>query len=687
MSYIDWTIKSQDINKVHNLASSLGCSEIVARLLINRGLADYESASNFLNLSEQMVHDPFMLNDIQIAVDRILFAIKNNEKICIYGDYDVDGITSVSVLYLYLKHFTDCVEYFIPNRFSEGYGVNDNAIKTVADNGVKLIITVDTGISAFSEVEYASSIGVDVVITDHHECQDDLPNAVAVVNPKRHDSTYPFKKLAGVGVVYKLISALDLSLNANHSEENIDLVAIGTIADIMPLLDENRFIVRKGLEKIQNNANVGLRFLIDKCINTSEVTASNIGYAIAPRINAAGRIENAEVAVKLFVSDNFDDADIIAEHLCKLNVERQKIENSIFEQAIEIIEEHELDKKFNALVLWKEDWHSGVIGVVASRLKEKYNKPVVLFSVNEVAKGSGRSVIPFNLYEAFESCKDILIQYGGHKYAAGVLIENSKLCEFRDRLSSAVTVFNEQTDLSPNIDIECVLEHNALNLRTFRDISLLQPYGKSNEIPLFCVRNVRIVDIFPTANNKHLRIKFGVKDKVLTGFYFGVSPLEFDYRVGDLVDIVCELNKNEYKNISSLQLIIRDMRYVESVIENYNCKRKFCDNSDVILPLMLPTRNDIGIVYRFFVQNYTKGRKRYNLDTLSNMINKDLLVDLNFEKVYFSFGVLLDLGIILGEFIKNEFVLTDIAEGKKFSLYNSAKLLCIYQKAGVKFGD
>lgn len=687
MTYTNWKVKSQDISLVNNLSFSLGCSEIVSKLLINRGLTDIKSASAFLSNSADCLHDPFLLNDMDKATDRIVSAIKKNEKIVVYGDYDVDGITSVSSLYLYLKNFTDNVSYYIPDRFSQGYGVNDIALDKINNSGCDLMITVDTGISAVSEVEYANSLGIDVIITDHHECQDNLPIAFAVINPKRHDSTYPFAKLAGVGVIYKLITALDRTLGCSFADRYIDLVAIGTVADIMPLIDENRYIVKSGLEKLRKEPNLGLKCLIDMCVTSPTVTSGTVGFAIAPRINAAGRMESAEVAVELFITQDVEKANSIASHLCELNTQRQFIENKIYNEAIEIIETEELDKRFNALVLWKEGWHSGIIGIVASKLKEKFNKPVVLFSVDEVSKGSGRSVIPFNLYETFEKNKDILIQYGGHKYAAGVLLENDKLKTFRNNLSDSVGEFLKTSDFSNDIDIECDIPHNMVTCKTASDIALLQPYGKSNEVPVFRVKNVKIVDLYSTSNNKHLRIKFLINNKNITGFYFGKTLKTFDYREGDLVDIICELNENEFKNIKSVQLIIHDMRYGDNIIESMSHKRYLCDKVENIVKSMLPSRNDIGGVYRFLVQGFSNGKRLYNLDTLTNMINNDALKKLNFEKVYFSVKILLELNIITGEIDDNELSVTTVAEGKKFSLSDSEILMCIYNKAGAEFGS
>lgn len=687
MSYINWKIKTQTQSLVNKLSDELTCGSIVSRLLINRGITDKISAMQFLEPTEDVVHDPFLLNDMNLAVNRILKAVENKEKICIYGDYDVDGITSVSVLYLYLKNFTDDIFYYIPDRFSQGYGINNTALEQIAKHKCSLVITVDTGISAINEVKFAKTLGMDVVVTDHHECQSELTAAVAVVNPKRSDSTYPFTMLAGVGVVYKLITAIDSVSGHTFHENYIDLVAIGTIADIMPLLDENRYIVKRGIEKIANCPNAGLKALIDVALNTAGITASSVGFAIAPRINAAGRMERADSAVRLFVTPDKSEARSIAHHLCDLNKERQKIENDIFEQAIKIIDEHDLDRKYNALVLWKEGWHSGVIGIVASKLKEKYNKPVVLFSVDKLSKGSGRSVPPFNLYDAFEKCSDILLQFGGHKYAAGVLIENESLYLFRDRLSELVGEFIEQNELSSDICVECELPHNFVTFKTAESISALQPYGKSNEVPLFCIRDVNISDIFPTSNNKHLRMKFFIDEKNVTGFYFGKSLIGFDYREGDTVDIVCEVNLNEYRNTKTLQLIVHDMRYSEKTIESNKTKRIICDNEACYSHDILPTRSDIAFTYKYLLQAFNKGKTKFNLDTVANLINKDCLYNINYEKAYFSLKILLELGIISGYIDDITLVITYIAKEKKFSLNDSVLLMSIYDKAGIKFGN
>ena len=338
------------------------------------------------------------------------------------------------------------------------------------------------------------------------------------------------------------------------------------------------------------------------------------------------------------------------------------------------------------LVLWKEGWHNGVIGIVASKLKDKYNKPVVLFSVDENSKGSARSIAPFNIFEALSSLEDILIQYGGHKYAAGALIANDKLYEFRDRLCRCFDSV-EDNNACNKIDIECELSEKMLTVKTVSEISFLQPFGKLNEVPLFCIRNIKIAGVFPTSSNRHLRLKFNIGDKSITGFYFGVNLLDFDYREGDLVDIVCELGENEYRNIKSVQLVVRDLRLSENQLENYRSKRLFCDTSDEILPSMLPSRSDIAVVYKYISKRFSDGKRKFNIDNIAGIICKDSLVKLNYEKVYFSVKILSDLDIVVSDIDDNVLEVSKIYDEKKVSLYDSALLMSVYEKAGVKFGN
>ena len=436
-----WNIKSGQIDddKILDISSKLGCSYVLASLLVNRGYDTVESADKFLKKGQEILHDPFLLNDMDKAVARILSAISNNEKITIYGDYDVDGVTSVSILYLYLEKLGANVEYYIPCRKGEGYGVSISALTKLKDDGTKLIITVDTGVTAIEEAKYAKSCGIDFLVTDHHECTDVLPEAVAVINPKRHDTTYPFPNLAGVGVVFKLLCAIESvyrNVNMHEATKRIsidysDLTAIGTIADVMPVTDENRIIIAYGLYRAERTDKIGLETLIRICRNgdgkiiksksKKKFTSGFVGFTIAPRINAAGRISSASSAVELFLAKNATVAEKYAQDLCEINRERQFTENKIAEEANDFIEENGYFMN-SMIILDNAEWHHGVIGIVSSRVSDKYGVPSILISFegNEdpndpeaIGKGSGRSVPGMNLVDALSSCSDILEKFGG----------------------------------------------------------------------------------------------------------------------------------------------------------------------------------------------------------------------------------------------------------------------------------
>lgn len=440
-----WIVSEQDPSCVKKLADSLGTNELCAKLLINRGYTDVESARAFMEKSDAFLYDPFLLKDIKLATARIRRAIEEDERITIYGDYDVDGVTSVSVLFMYLREHGADVDYYIPTRDGEGYGVSSAAFRTIKEHGTGLVITVDTGITAIDEIAYAKSIGLDVVVTDHHQCRPELPVCEAVVNPQRPDCEYPFKELSGVGVIFKVLCALELEL-VNYGEYNlftikdmcrryIDLVTIGTIADVMPLCDENRIMVYMGLGMLSSTRNIGVRELFRTVgLDASKkITASMIGYTVAPKINAAGRIGNASRAVQLFLATSPHAARAIAEELCLTNRERQQTEASILAEAMSQIEnEHDLEKE-SVLVLSSDSWHQGVIGIVASRITEQFGKPAILVSFDAgegehgLGKGSARSVKGLNMVEALASCGHLLVKYGGHELAAGLSIEREKL--------------------------------------------------------------------------------------------------------------------------------------------------------------------------------------------------------------------------------------------------------------------
>jgi single-stranded-DNA-specific exonuclease len=508
-----------------------------------------------------MLYDPFLLNDMDKLVDRIIKAKDNNEKICIYGDYDVDGITSITVIYSFLKELGVDVTYYLPGRMEEGYGLNKEALDKLKEDNVKLCITVDCGISAHEQAEYAKKIGLDLCITDHHECTTDLPLAIAVVNPKRLDSTYPFAYLAGVGVAFKVIMGLATKLNMEKETylKYLDIVTVGTIADIVELKDENRVIAYNGIGAINETKNKGLKELI-KVSGINKVDSSSISFTLAPRINASGRMADAGVAVKLLLSETEVEAAEYAKVLDNQNRLRQEVEKGIYEQAVSSIEKNSLDKK-KTIVLAKENWHQGVIGIVASKLVEKYLKPVILFVIDQdgMAKGSGRTPQGLSLYNALSECSDILESFGGHELAAGLTINMNNLEQFKERFEEAVSRLKKEEFLNI-IDIDTEIKKTDLNIKLIRDIAGLAPFGQKNNIPVFEYKNLKVVGICTLKDGKHLKLLLQDDGSVIEGLAFSQGDRRDDIKIGDKVDIACQVTVNEFMNQKKIQFLIIDFK-------------------------------------------------------------------------------------------------------------------------------
>ena len=573
-----WIVYEQDENLVKMLADSIGASPLCARLLINRGYEDPSEANSFINKSDSFLYNPFLLKDIVPAIKRIRAAIEKQERITIYGDYDVDGVTSVSILYMYLKERGADVDYYIPTRENEGYGLNAAAFQAIKEKGTSLVVTVDTGITAINEVRFANEIGLDVIVTDHHQCRPDLPQCIAVVNPRRNDCEYPFKELSGVGVIFKVLCALELDF-VNCGEYNlftvkdmcrryIDLVTIGTIADVMPLYDENRIMVYMGLCILPSTRNIGIRALFRAVgIDLSKkVTSSIIGYTIAPRINAAGRIGDASRAVQLFLAKSPQNADLIADELCAINRERQQTENLIYTEALEQIErEHDLENE-SVLILASDHWHQGVIGIVASKITEQFRKPSILISFDpdgtDIGKGSARSVHGLNMVEALSNCETLLVKYGGHELAAGLSVERARLKDFCIRLNEYAKIKLNDADSESKITAEAELDENEINLETVTEISKLEPYGAQNPEPLFVFNNADIEEIVPLSQGKHSRLilRKGNAESI-SAICFGYNLLKEGFLPHDNVDVLCSININDFRGTQTVQLIIRDIDF------------------------------------------------------------------------------------------------------------------------------
>ncbi len=558
-----WLLKEIDKGRVLEISKKFGVSPLTAIVLYNRGIREDNAIKNFLEKNQEGLHDPFLMRDMDKAVERINAAKEAGEKITIYGDYDVDGITAIAILFKHLSGMGFSVDYYVPDRMQEGYGVNRDALDKIKESGSSLIITVDTGITAVEECEYASSIGLDVIVTDHHECKEKIPQVYAAIDPKRKDCGYPFKSLAGVGVVFKLISALEGGAsNAELIEKYADLMCLGTVADISPLVDENRVIVTEGLKRFKHTKNVGLKALIDVSVGDKTITTSTIGYIIAPRINASGRLGCASRSVELFLTDDEDKARSLAKSLCDENSLRQQTEQKMFREALEYLEEHPEVKNDKIIVIAHENWHHGIVGIVSSKITEKFYKPSILFAVDgDEAKGSGRSVSGFNLFGALENCSDMLEKFGGHELAAGLTIKADNIEDFRHRINDYSKDKISDT-MIPTIMLDAAIKVPYINMDTVHDINRLQPFGVDNPTPAFAVRNIKIHKISVMSEGKHLRMTLLKEGKYLDAVGFGMGEYYHYLEEGDYVDVAFALDINDYKGFQNVQLILKDIKKV-----------------------------------------------------------------------------------------------------------------------------
>lgn len=554
-----WECYEVDNKKVKELVDQYGINELLARILVNKNITNKNDMSIFMNPTRKDFHDPFLMPDMEIAINRLLKAIENNQKIIIYGDYDADGITSTTVLKLFLEERGMDVSTYIPNRLNEGYGLNKGAIKKIYDDGFRLMVTVDCGISGIEEVEYANSLGIEMIITDHHEPAESLPNAIAVVDAKRKDNEYPFNQLAGVGVVFKVIQALSMRLGLDEKEylKYLDIVCIGTISDIVPLVDENRVIAKLGLKLVAQTRNIGLRALIE-IIGFKNIDSSSVSFGIAPRINACGRMGNEKLALDLFLCKDKDEVTKLAVKLNEYNIERQSIEKQMYDEVAEIIDENEKDKA--CIIVGKEGWHHGIIGIVSSKITEMYFKPSILicFDGNE-GKGSGRSIPGFDLHEALMDCKQYLKKFGGHAMAVGVTVDKSEFGKFKSELEEYAKSCNVDK-IVPIINVDSELSLKDINVESVKSLSLLEPYGEANKMPLFLFRNLKINSIRSLSEGKHLKLSLKDENFIVDAIGFNMGELSEKYLLDDRVDIVGSLDINSYGGNESVQIVLKDIR-------------------------------------------------------------------------------------------------------------------------------
>ena len=554
-----WECYNLDNEKVEELVKKRHITNLLASILVNRGIIDGEKINVFLNPTRKDFYNPFLMPDMEIAVKRIVKAIENKEKIMIYGDYDADGITSITVLKKYLNEIGLKTGEYIPNRLNEGYGLNKDAISKIYNDGYRLMITVDCGISGLEEVEYANSLGIEIIITDHHEPAEKLPEAIAVIDAKRKDNKYPFNQLAGVGVVFKLIQAISTELKLEEKEylKYLDLVCIGTISDIVPLVDENRVIAKLGLKLIEKTKNIGLKTLLN-IADLKKIDSNAISFGVAPRINACGRMGFQEEALQLFLTEDSEKATTIAKRLVQFNQERQAKEKQIFEEVIEKIEKDNKDKK--CIVLAEENWHHGIIGIVASKITEIYYTPSILICLEgDKGKGSGRSVPGFDLYTALTKCSDYIEKFGGHSMAIGITIKKENF----EKLKEAIEKYAQESNISdimPIINIDKEINLKNINIEEVKSLELLEPFGEANKMPLFLLRNLKIDSIRALSGGKHLKLTLKQDNNIVDAIGFNMGDLSKEYLLGDKVDVVGTIEINSFGNKENIQINLKDIR-------------------------------------------------------------------------------------------------------------------------------
>lgn len=557
---------------VKGLADAIGIDSILSTLLVQRGINSYEDAKAYFRPSLEELHDPFLMKDMDKAVARIEQAIGNKESILIYGDYDVDGTTAVALVYTFFKTYAHKIGYYIPDRYKEGYGVSNAGIEFAAQNGYSLIIALDCGIKAIDKVEYANSLGVDFIICDHHRPGDELPNAVAVLDPKRLDCNYPFDELSGAGVGFKLIEAFARNNNLyptnteKHLAEYLDFVAVSIAADIVPITGENRILAHFGLQQLNLRKRQGFKAILDLSNIKRDLTISDIVFTVAPRINAAGRIDTGSKAVELLISNTSDEAFINGNGIDSTNNERKSIDTHITAQAYAMIEESEFLKSSKSTVLFNNEWHKGVVGIVASRLTERYYRPTVVLTESEgIASGSARSVKDFDVYNAIEACSELLEQFGGHKYAAGLTMKVENVEKFKKKFEEVVSSTIHDDLLTPEIEIDCELNLDQIEPKFYRLLKQFSPFGPGNMNPVFVSRNVVHNGSIKIVGSNHLKMEISQEGnkKSFPAIGFNLASVSEAITNYKPFDVCYTIEENEWNGNITLQLVIKDIRVID----------------------------------------------------------------------------------------------------------------------------
>lgn len=687
-----WSTRYTDTVQAREAVSSIAklnnISEISASLLYNRGFHTAEDASRFLNFNDVVMHSPLLLKDVEKAVARISEALENNERIAIFGDYDVDGVTSVTMLYLYLHNLGADIGYYIPNRIGEGYGLSREAIKLLHNKGVSLIITVDTGITAVDETEYAKSLGIDIVITDHHECQEILPDAAAVVNPHQSDCQYPFKSLAGVGVIFKVICAFEIINFGDRDNEAeavksiyyrfADLAAIGTIADVMPIIDENRIIVKFGLEMITKTKRIGLLALMEaaslgsnpnvravvpdnkpKAEKQRKINSTYIGFTIAPRINAAGRISSASKAVELLLAEDVDTAWELAYELCEINYQRQLEENKIADEAYKKIE-NELDLNSQKVIVIEDDeWLQGVVGIVSSKVTEKYGLPSILISFDgaangvqsglDLGKGSGRSIKGFNLVDALSHSKDTLVKYGGHELAAGLTVRRKDVDAFRTKINEYANQILTEEDLCYTIEADLEINISSATLDLAKELSILEPFGNMNPTPNFIMRNLKVLRAYLIGGGNHTKFVLEQNGQTINAVMFHRSYLALNIKENDVIDVLFTLEVNKFNNTESVQMILQDVKLSDDYISYFKDEtalyQSFNMGEAIDADDIIPTREDFVTVYTLLRKEFRTGNDMMTETEIYHMLSAQKSPHIRLAKLKIILDILNELKI------------------------------------------
>ena len=554
-----WEYYDKDDEEVKRIQEEFKLSRLLSIIIANKGLKTKQEIEVFLNPTRKDFHDPYLMPDMEIAVKRIIQAIKNKEKVIIYGDYDVDGITSITVLKKFLSDRGLEVDRYIPNRLDEGYGLNKSAIDKIVSEKYQLMITVDCGISGIEEIDYANSLGLETIITDHHEPAETLPKALAVVDAKRKDNKYPFNQLAGVGVVFKLTQAISQVYNLDEKEylKYLDIVCVGTISDIVPLVDENRVITKLGLKLVEVTRNVGLRALLNS-IGYKKIDSSAISFGVAPRINACGRMGHEQDALQLFLTENIVEANKISKKLNDYNKERQEIERRIFDEVLTKIENDEKDKP--CIIVGDDNWHHGVIGIVSSKVTEMYYKPSILICFeDEEGKGSGRSIPGFDLHDALSKCDTYIERFGGHSMAIGISVAKNNFTKFKEEFENFVNKTNIN-ELVPRIKVDEEISAKDVSIDIVNELNMLEPFGEANKMPVFMYKNLKINSIRALSEGKHLKLTLKDESMVIDAIGFNMGHLANEYLLGDKVDVIGNLEVNSFNGRDSVQINLKDMR-------------------------------------------------------------------------------------------------------------------------------